>query len=106
MAIFSTIERPERNIHLSYFSAMSISCCTREIHDEKAAIISLHFVHSDTIFSRASPTSFSLIENHFVVEPVESERSIVIPLFPIASYRSKLAGLSRRGVWSILKSQV
>lgn len=68
--------------------------------------MSLHPVCSFTIFSRVSPTSFSLIENPFVVEPVESERRSVTPLFQISSYLSKSAGLSSLGVWSILKSPV
>ncbi|MBT4633030.1 hypothetical protein HOB94_03495 [bacterium] len=41
---FSIILLPLKNIVLSYFSQLSTSCCTLEIHEENAAIISLPFV--------------------------------------------------------------
>ena len=98
IATFSIILRPHKNIVLSYRTADSASCCTREIHEENAAIISRHFLCFDTISSSASPTFFSLIENPFRVEPVESDRKRVIPRFQMASILSKFAGSSSFGV--------
>lgn len=58
------------------------------------------------ICSKVSPISFSDVENHFLIDPVESESKRVIPLFPISSILHKSAGLSIAGVKSILKSPV
>jgi hypothetical protein len=59
-----------------------------------------------TIFSNSSQTFFSLIENHFLIAPVESDNKREIPLFQISLILSKSAGESIVGVKSILKSQV
>jgi ribosomal protein L14E/L6E/L27E len=53
-----------------------------------------------------SHTSFSLIEDPFLVEPVESDKNKLIHLSPISPILAKSAGLSISGVKSILKSQV
>ena len=106
IATFSIILLQLRKIVLSCFSQMLASCWILEIHEEKAAIISLHLWCSETIVSNASQTFFSLIEYHFLVEPVESDKNIVIHVFQILWILSKSAGSSISGVWSILKSQV
>ncbi|MDR1944678.1 MAG: hypothetical protein LBQ59_00920 [Candidatus Peribacteria bacterium] len=59
-----------------------------------------------TIFSNSSQTFFSLIENHFLIEPVESDNKREIHLAQISLILSKSAGASIVGVKSILKSQV
>lgn len=106
IAEFSTRLLQAKKIYLSYFSQISIICCTREIHEENIAIIILHLLVPEIILSRVSPISFSLFENHFFVEPVESDIKRVTPSFPSSASLSRSNGLSSAGVKSILKSPV
>ena len=83
-----------------------MSCCTLEIHDEKAAITIFHLLCSATIFSSATHTFDSLIECHFLREAVESESNSVTHFFPNAPILERLAGSSITGSISTLKSPV
>jgi hypothetical protein len=58
------------------------------------------------IFSRFSQITLSEVENHFLIDPVESDKSKFTHLLQISQIRAKSAGLSIAGVKSILKSQV
>ena len=49
---------------------------------------------------------FSEVENHFLVDQVESDKNKVTHFLPYSQIRAKSAGLSISGAKSILKSQV
>jgi len=106
IAIFSIILLPLKKICFHCLSHILISCWTLDIQEEKVAIINLHFVWFNNIFSSDSQISFSDLENHFLIDQVESDISKVIHLLPISQILDKSAGLSIAGVKSILKSQV
>jgi hypothetical protein len=60
----------------------------------------------EIIFSRFSQITASEVENHFLIDHVESDKSRFTHLLQISQIRARSAGLSKAGVKSILKSQV